>query len=228
MIITCCYNLAVGNAWWEDGTEKFRNAVSYEGTKFNEFNYDFCSSSVEMGRIYDIFDEVTRTVKDLKNCPYMETKYFYSFQIQKERRLRSIRLRTTFDNRNRLEAAVFTFQGRKNNKFKWENLNISRSNEELDSSLVVVLTIHSNSYHFKNFILTSNDWFRICEIVLFAYHDECGHPEVPLHCHVQFETDYTRATYRCDEGYKLDSNYSIRHCIQGQWNGSQPICMKLI
>jgi len=89
-----------------------------------------------------------------------------------------------------------------------------------------VLTGYSKSYHFKDFQIKSNDWFYICEIVLFAYYDECGIPEVPLHGQVEYKPGDTEATYRCDDGYKLDSNYSIRHCIQGRWSGLQPICTK--
>jgi Sushi repeat (SCR repeat) len=180
---------------------------------------------VEIERISDIFEETTMNSKDLKYCLYIESKYFYSFQIQKERRLHSIRLRTTFHNWNRLEKTVLTFYGRKNNPLKWENLNISRKNHELDFSSSLVLNGYSN-YHFKKFSFASNIWIYICEIELIVYHDECGQPEVPLHGHVQFETDDTQAIYRCDDGYKLDSNHPIRHCIQGQWNGSQPICTK--
>jgi Sushi repeat (SCR repeat) len=182
---------------------------------------------VEIEKIYQIYEEYARSKMDLKSCPYIYPKYFYGFQIQKERRLHSIRLRTTHDDWYRLQNKDLTFQGRKNDQSKWENFNldIGTSNELVFPSNPVLID-HSNSGHFKNIRLTPNTGAYICEIILFAYHDECGHPEVPLHGHVQFEPGEAKAIYRCDDGYQLESNCSNRHCIQGRWNGSQPICTK--
>jgi len=31
--------------------------------------------------------------------------------------------------------------------------------------------------------------------------------------------------YRCESGYQLQSNSSTRSCIDGQWDGDQPVCI---
>jgi hypothetical protein len=154
---------------------------------------------MEMERILEIYEVNTTSKKNLQNCHNIYPGYFYRFQIQKERRMHSIRLRTSDAEWNRLKNAVLTFQGWVNNQTKFEDLNVSRTNHDLNFSSRLVLTGYSESY-FKNFRFTSNEWFRICEILVFAYHDECGHPEVPLHGHVKFESGDTKAIYRCDDG----------------------------
>ena len=162
----------------------------------------------------------------LYTCQYIESGYSYIFEIGGERRLHRIQLRVESADWDRFKNAALSFQGLKNDQSKWENLDVTRTNHEIHSSSILVLNKYSNSYHLKKLIFKSNKWFRVCEIVLFSYHDECGHPEVPLNGRVQWKPDDTKATYRCDDDYQLVSNYSTRHCIQGQWNGSQPICTK--
>ena len=179
---------------------------------------------MEIVRILEL-NENNQT-KNLNTYLNIYPGYFYGFQIQKERRLHSIRLRTSQDTWNSFKKAVVIFQAWYNDPSKFEDFNVSRTNRQLNYSSSFVLTGYSESYNFKNFRFESNEWFRIYEIALFAYHDECGYPEVPLHGHVQFEPGDTKAIYLCDDGYHLASNISIRHCIQGQWNGSQPICTK--
>jgi Sushi repeat (SCR repeat) len=183
---------------------------------------------VEIMRISVITEGNAWSPKDLKSgCQYINTGYSYQFEIEEERRLHSIHIRTTISYWNHLKKAALTFQGRKKDRSERENLKVTRTNHELNFSSSFVLTDFSKSYHFKYFSFASNAWVYICEIVLFAYHDECGHPEVPLNGRVQWKPDDTEAIYRCEDGYQLDSNYSTRHCIQGQWNGSQPICIRL-
>ena len=223
MQITCWFHPVVDNVLGEDGTRTFLSAVSYDGLKLKLFNNEVSSSAVEIVQIFQIYENKTRNTKNLKNCQKINSGYFYRFEIEKERRLHSIRLRTAADDWNSFENAALTIKGRKNDQSQWEHLDVTRTNLVPYPSFA--FTDYSKNYYFKHFILTSNNWsFKICEIVLFAYLDECGHPEVPLHGHVHFEPGDTKATYRCDDGYHLASNISNRHCIQGRWNGSQPIC----
>jgi len=182
---------------------------------------------VEIVRIYQIYTGNTGNTWNRKNLNTYQNiypGYIYRFQIEKERRLHSIRLRTSHDTWNSFKAAVLTFQGWNIDRSKLEDLNVSRTNHELNFSSSFVLTGYSESYHVKNLNFTSDNWFRIYEIVLFAYHDECGHPEVPLHGNVKFESGDTKAIYRCGDGYQLNASHDTRHCVRGKWNGSQPIC----
>jgi Sushi repeat (SCR repeat) len=182
---------------------------------------------VEIVRIFELYEQYQRNTINLKNCQEIYSGYSYRFQIEKERRLHSIRLRTTYDTWNSLKKAELIFQGWIKDRYKFENLNVSRTDHELNFSSSLVLNGSSDIY-LKSFRVTSNAWFRICEIVLLPYHDVCGHPEIPLHGNVAYKPGDAKAIYRCDDGYQLDSNYSTRHCIQGRWNGSQRICSKLI
>jgi Sushi repeat (SCR repeat) len=183
--------------------------------------------AVEIVNISRIFEKETRNTKDFRSgCQIINNTNFYKFQIEKERRLHSIRLRTTSADWQYFERAVFTFEGWNNDQSKWKKLNIHRANREHDFSANLVLNKYS-IYRYKTLSFTFNIWVVICEIRLFAYHEECGRPEIPLHGHVQLESDDTKAIYWCDDGYQLKPNYPIRHCIQGRWNGSQPICTNL-
>jgi Sushi repeat (SCR repeat) len=183
------------------------------------------SFAVEVKWITGIYKNKPRDLRrDFQN---IDSTFSYKFKIEKKRRLHSIHLRTTISYWNRLKNAALTFQGRKNVQSRWESLNVNRRNHERDFSSSFLLTGYSNN-HFKCLSFTSNTWVSIYEILLFAYHDECGHPEVPLHGYVKYKPDDNEAIYRCDDGYQLDSNYSTRRCIQGEWNGPQPICIRLI
>ena len=185
------------------------------------------SSAVEIKWISEFYESNVYLRALRSGCQYIDPRYSYRFEIEKERRLHSIRVKAVAKDWNSFENAALTIEGRKNDQSKWENLVVTRTNLVPHSSSSFVLTGYLKNYPFKNFLLTSNNWsFYICEIVLLVYHDECGHPEVPLNGRVQWKPDDTKATYRCDDDYQLVSNYSTRHCIQGQWNGSQPICTK--
>ena len=186
----------------------------------------FYSSAVEIKPISELYGSNASLI-DLSRCQEIKSGYSYKFEIEKERRLHSIPVRAATFDWNSFKNAALTIEGRKNDQSKWELLNVTRTNLVPDSNSSFVLTGYSKNYFklFKNFRLTSNNWsFYICKITLFAYHDECGHPEAPLHGHVQFEPGDTKATYRCDDGYQLNVPYDIRHCVRGKWNGSQPIC----
>jgi len=205
---------------------KFHNAVSFQWSVAYSLIVICYSPAVEIIRISVIYEGNGWYPNDLRSgCRNIYTGYSYQFVIKKERRLHSIQIRT-ISFWNNLKNAVLTFQGWKKDRSERENIKVTRTNHELNFSSSFALTDFSKSYHFKYFSFASNAWVYICEILLFAYHDECGHPEFPLNGRVQWKPDDTEAIYRCEDGYKLDPNYSTRLCFQGEWNGPQPICIR--
>jgi Sushi repeat (SCR repeat) len=182
---------------------------------------------VEMKRIHKIYENKKENIIFLGcDCQYIHSGHTYQFEIEEEWPLHSFYLRIKNDSWNAFKNAVLTLKGRKNDQSEWKNFKVTQKNFDIRFSSNLVLTNYSRSSknHWKDFLFTSNYRFEICKIVLLAYHDECGHPEVPLHGNVAFNPGDTEAIYWCDDGYQLSAPYDIRHCVRGKWNGSQPIC----
>ena len=166
-----------------------------------------------------------------KKCQDVEPGKAYKFKMENGRRLHAIRLtiEPRYWDQPQLFDPLFSIKGRVS---EWQNLIGTWNNNEHNHgyvhftvhSSILELTDHQKNVYFQKIMLVSKAEIYICKIELMTYHDECGHPEVPLNGRVQWNPGDTEAIYWCDDGYQLNVPYDTRHCVRGKWNGSQPIC----
>jgi Sushi repeat (SCR repeat) len=148
----------------------------------------------------------------------------YSAKIKVSRRLYAIRLNGANDYRYSLRDSKWNIKYIKSDWSFEELKNVRPNYDEHNNHITLVIDKYQHLKEFQ-FLKDNIGYTLICGIEILAYYDECGHPEVPLHGQVQWTPDDANATYRCDEGYHLESNVSTRYCIQGKWNGPELTCM---
>jgi Sushi repeat (SCR repeat) len=181
---------------------------------------------VEIKRINKIYEGRFKLNLNRK-CHDVEPGKVYKFKMENGRRLHAIRLtiEPRYWDQPQLFDPLFSIRGRVT---EWQNLTGNWINHGYVHftvhSSILELTDDQKNVYFQRIELVSKAEIYICKIELMTYHDECGHPEVPLNGSVKWNLGNTEAIYRCDDGYQLSAPYDIRHCVRGKWNGSQPIC----
>ena len=141
------------------------------------------------------------------------------------RRLHGIQFTAINDPCFKLENMAWTIEGQRTDQSGWEYLRIERTEFYHTREHRMILVYFDGSIYFKNLRLFINHFhFQVCNVELLVFHDECGHPEVPLNGWVQWNPGDTEAIYRCDDGYRLNVPSATRQCVQGEWNGLQAIC----
>ena len=158
-------------------------------------------------------------------CKSVDINTPFVFSIGVARRLYGIQLMVTKVFRFPMESIKWTVEGQRNDQSEWELLK-QRSSQSYrtDEHRNISIYFDSSVKHKKVRVSIGSFGVDICGIEVFAYYDECGHPEVPLNGRVQWNTGDTEAIYRCDDGYRLNVPSATRQCVQGEWNGLQAIC----
>jgi Sushi repeat (SCR repeat) len=156
-------------------------------------------------------------------CRWVYPDVAFSAKIKASRRLYAISFKRYDGYWNSLRDSIWKIKYKKPDE-SLEELQIVR--EDYDERTHHITLVVNKHQHLKELQFSSNIGYTyICGIEFLANYDECGHPELPLHGHVQWTPDDANTTYRCDEGYHLESNVATRYCIQGKWNGSELTCM---
>jgi Sushi repeat (SCR repeat) len=137
-------------------------------------------------------------------------------------RLYGIRLTTTRDLWPVFVSTFWSLEGQSDDQPEWQKLRIVGT--EIDDRNYGVLFILENEQKLIRVRFVSPASCAVCVTELLTYHDDCGHPEVPVNGKVDWND--TNAIYRCGEGFQLISGSRTRWCDQGRWTGSEPICMK--
>ena len=137
-------------------------------------------------------------------------------------RLYGIRLTTTRDLWPVFKSTFWSLEGQSDDQSQWERLRIVGT--ETNDRNYGLLFILENQQKLNKILVMSPARCAICVTELLTYHDDCGHPDVPVNGKVEWND--TNAIYRCDEGYRLVSGSQSRWCDQGRWTGSESICMK--
>jgi len=157
------------------------------------------------------------------NCKWVYPAEVYSAKIKVSRRLYAVRLKGSRGYWSSLRDADWKIKYKKTERSLEELQIIRRDYDGTNNHITLVVSKYKHLRELQFLSDFGNTY--LCGIEFLAYYDECGHPEVPLHGQVQWTPDDANATYRCDEGYHLESNVSTRYCIQGKWNGSELTCM---
>jgi Sushi repeat (SCR repeat) len=142
--------------------------------------------------------------------------------LSEKRRLSGIRIVSETNQTNvlKFQKAKFSFVGDEeyDRKIGYERINDKNSisffiftnlTEELTS--VSVELIHSRGFY-------------VGQLEIYAFPNQCGHPEIPINGTVNWQSGSPIATYSCHSGYAVHSADTTRTCDKGKWSGNEPVC----
>jgi Sushi repeat (SCR repeat) len=186
---------------------------------------------VETARIVEIFHQFddTETYSYSLNEQGILSQEFTLFpkdqvvvQLRERRRLYGIRLDPVTSGLDVFVfgKAQFSFVGDKNEapQIAYERMHLNNS-----SSLFAFknLTEELTSVSFE---LVGSDGFSVRHLEIYAFPEQCGHPEIPKNGAVVWQSGSPTATYSCHSRYALHSANETRICQRGRWSGSEPVC----
>jgi Sushi repeat (SCR repeat) len=159
-------------------------------------------------------------------CKSVDMNTPFMFSIGVERRLYGIQFTITMAFLFPMDIMAWTIEGQRNDQSEWELLQFDERDSYQTEEHRKVFFYFNGSVKFKKVRVSIGQFYSInvCGIEVFTLNDECGQPEVPLNGRVQWNPGDTEAIYRCDDGYQLNVPSDTRQCVQGKWNGLQPIC----
>jgi Sushi repeat (SCR repeat) len=151
------------------------------------------------------------------------------FSIGVPRRMYGIRFTATKVFWFPMETIAWTIEGQRNDQSEWELLKLDGRESYQNKEHRKISIYFDSSVKYKNVRVSIGSYaVDVCGIEVFTLNDECGQPEVPLNGRVQWNPGDTEAIYRCDDGYQLNVPFTTRECVDGKWDGLQPICECLL
>ena len=158
----------------------------------------------------------------LSVCPSLSQTELLNVQLSEKLRLLGIRisLKTESFHIRKFSTANFSFVG---DEGKVPQIAYKRTNLSDSTSLFAFMNL-TEELKIVSIKVASTASVDVCHLEIFAFPNECGHPEIPINGTVTWQRGSPTATYYCREGYHLEPNTKTRTCEEGKWSGTEPLC----
>ena len=158
----------------------------------------------------------------LSDCAPLSQTELLNVRLSEKLRLLGIRIssETKRLHLKKFSTANFSFVG---DEEKVPQIAYKRTNLSDSTSLFAFMNL-TEELKIVSIKVASTASVDVCHLEIFAFPNECGHPEIPINGTVTWQRGSPTATYYCREGYHLEPNTKTRTCEEGKWSGTEPLC----